>query len=258
MITNQQLVQFAISTLGKPYMYGNNGWIITEKLIQDTAERLPKHYNDSKINHLRKSIGLPGYQCNSYLSIMLKKERTSNSWRDYGYGGTIETIPELPGICVFYEGHTGVYIGNGKVLEARGTFYGVVITKLKERPWKVWRKFKEIEYLEDEYMILKIDSKDTVKGGLCGTAVYEWQTSLMCLGIKMVNNNLEYGADGSYGKATANGTKAFQKKEGLAQSGEVDYQTLGLMIKRIREINLHPLNELKKAINTIKEVINKC
>ena len=258
MITNQQLVQFAISTLGKPYMYGNNGWIITEKLIQETAERLPKHYNDDKIVHLRKSIGLPGYQCNSYLSIMLKKERTSNDWRDYGYGGPIETIPEVPGICVFYDGHTGVYIGNGEVLEARGTFYGVVITKLKSRPWKVWRKFKEIDYLEDDFMVLKIGSKDNNKGGSCGTAVYELQASLVSLNIKMVNNNLEYGADGTFGKATANGVKAFQKQEGLKQTGEVDYLTLGLLIKRIRELYWNPLNELKKAINKIKEVTDKC
>ena len=46
--------------------------------------------------------------------------------------GSINTIPDIPGICVRYPGHIGVYIGNGEVIEARGTNYGVVKTKLKE------------------------------------------------------------------------------------------------------------------------------
>ncbi len=58
----------------------------------------------------------------------------------------IETIPEIPGLLVFFEGHVGVYIGNGKVIEARGHAFGVVETVLKERPWKKWGKFKWIVY----------------------------------------------------------------------------------------------------------------
>ena len=54
--------------------------------------------------------------------------------------GPIDTIPELTGLSVHYPGHTGVYIGNGYVVEARGTFYGIVKTELKARPWRHWAK----------------------------------------------------------------------------------------------------------------------
>ena len=32
--------------------------------------------------------------------------------------GTIDTIPEIPGLAVWHDGHIGVYIGNGEVIEA--------------------------------------------------------------------------------------------------------------------------------------------
>ena len=28
--------------------------------------------------------------------------------------GTIDTIPEIPGLAVWHEGHIGIYIGNGE------------------------------------------------------------------------------------------------------------------------------------------------
>ena len=60
--------------------------------------------------------------------------------------GKINTLPELPGVLVFMDGHVGVYIGNGYVIEARGFEYGVVKTKLKNRPWVNWGKCPFITY----------------------------------------------------------------------------------------------------------------
>lgn len=60
--------------------------------------------------------------------------------------GNIKSIPELPGVLVFMPGHVGVYVGNGEVIEARGHLYGVVKTKLKDRPWTEWGKLKWLRY----------------------------------------------------------------------------------------------------------------
>lgn len=62
--------------------------------------------------------------------------------------GNIKTLPELPGVLVFMNGHVGVYIGNGEVIEARGHLYGVVKTKIKDRPWTEWGKLRWLEYKE--------------------------------------------------------------------------------------------------------------
>ena len=60
--------------------------------------------------------------------------------------GTIDTIPERPGVAVWRDGHIGVYIGDGYVIEAMGTKYGVVKTKLAERGFTHWLEIPFIDY----------------------------------------------------------------------------------------------------------------
>ena len=60
--------------------------------------------------------------------------------------GTIDTIPEIPGLAVWHDGHIGVYIGDGWVIEAAGTKYGVIKTELKGRGWTHWLKVPYISY----------------------------------------------------------------------------------------------------------------
>lgn len=62
--------------------------------------------------------------------------------------GTIDTIPEIPGLAVWHEGHIGIYIGDGKVIEAMGTLYGVVETKLSPERWTHWLKVPYITYID--------------------------------------------------------------------------------------------------------------
>jgi uncharacterized protein YgiM (DUF1202 family) len=65
--------------------------------------------------------------------------------------GKINTIPEVPGLAVRYDGHVGYYIGNGKVIEERGFNYGCVITELKGRKWDHWYEFPGIKYVSGDY-----------------------------------------------------------------------------------------------------------
>ena len=60
--------------------------------------------------------------------------------------GTIDTIPEVPGLAVRKSGHIGVYIGGGQVIEAMGTRYGVVKTQLQGRGWTHWLEIPYINY----------------------------------------------------------------------------------------------------------------
>jgi len=64
--------------------------------------------------------------------------------------GTIDTIPEIPGLAVWHEGHIGIYIGGGEVIEAMGTQYGVVKTQLSGSRWTHWLKIPYIAYLDSE------------------------------------------------------------------------------------------------------------
>ena len=60
--------------------------------------------------------------------------------------GGIETMPDTPGLAVWKPGHIGVYIGNGEVIEAMGTKYGVVKTQLEGRGWTHWMEIPYINY----------------------------------------------------------------------------------------------------------------
>lgn len=60
--------------------------------------------------------------------------------------GPIDTMPDIPGFAVWHEGHIGVYIGGGQVIEAMGTKYGVVKTELAKRNWTHWLKVPYISY----------------------------------------------------------------------------------------------------------------
>lgn len=76
--------------------------------------------------------------------------------------GEIETIPEILGLAVWADGHIGVYIGNGWVIEAMGTVEGVCKTRLDDRPWTHWCKLPYIEY-DDNAKLPPISESDSPK-----------------------------------------------------------------------------------------------
>lgn len=63
--------------------------------------------------------------------------------------GTIDTIPEIPGLAVWHEGHIGIYIGNGKVVHAANTNAGVIQTPIDASGWTHWMKIPYISYIEE-------------------------------------------------------------------------------------------------------------
>lgn len=64
--------------------------------------------------------------------------------------GTIDTMPDIPGLAVWHEGHIGIYVGDGYSIHAANTKAGVVKTKVEYSGWTHWLKIPYIEYLETE------------------------------------------------------------------------------------------------------------
>ena len=63
--------------------------------------------------------------------------------------GTIDTLPEIPGLAVWHEGHIGIYIGDGQVIHASGTMSGVIQTSVEDNGWTHWLKILYIRYISD-------------------------------------------------------------------------------------------------------------
>lgn len=167
MLTNIGLVEYAQKALTEKwgYVWGTFGQLLTEVLYQQKLQQYPNQVGSFKsfirTNWLGRKVTdcvglIKGYYWSE--SGMLKynpiNDVNANSMFSLAKEkGIIESIPDIPGLCVWKQGHIGVYIGNGQVIEARGTKYGVIQTPLREAgstPWTHWLKCPFIEYEEPE------------------------------------------------------------------------------------------------------------
>ncbi len=90
-------------------------------------------------------IGLPDYTSERDLNSLGLLEHAEKK-------GPIQTLPELPGVCLYMKDHVGVYIGEGKVIECTCSDVfgnGVVMTKLEARPWEQWFYCPFVGYEQD-------------------------------------------------------------------------------------------------------------
>ena len=164
---NLGLVQWAIQAheAGWGYIYGTYGNVLTENLLQDRAAVFGSEVTDY-MDFIRQNwigkrtadcVGLiKGYGWYDAESGEIKVG--SNGMMDVGANamfsnatmkGTIDTIPEVPGLAVLVDGHIGIYIGNGEVIEAMNTLRGVTRTQLAGREWTHWLQIPYISYVEN-------------------------------------------------------------------------------------------------------------
>lgn len=162
MYTNIGLVEHAKKALKERwgYVYGTFGTTLTEQLLKDKLKQYPSNVvayeSFIRANWMGKMVTDCVGLIKSYLWWNGVKAVYSSLYDVSANGmyerakekGAINTIPEIPGLCVWRNGHIGVYIGNGEVIESRGTKYGVVKTKIKERTFTHWLKCPFIVYEE--------------------------------------------------------------------------------------------------------------
>lgn len=140
--TANELVNFAKSKLGTNYVYGMKGAVLTDSKLRSLANSYPKYltYNKEK-----GKIGTVCTDCSGLISWCTGKVRGSSQYKETAT--RIETINNISGAvagcALWQQGHIGIYIGNGECIEARGSAYGTVKTKVANR------KFTHILWLCD-------------------------------------------------------------------------------------------------------------
>lgn len=247
--TAKGLVEYCIAQLGRPYWYGTYGQIADRELYEAKKKQYYKYY--CWANDYEEQFGQKVHDCTGLTEGYLMSATPNSAPKyksDYDFSanglyraceekGTIDTIPEIPGVCVFYDGHTGVYIGNGNVIEARGHAYGVIMTKLADRPWENWGKHPYIDYgdepAEEEPKIKTVDiDMPVLKKGMKNIeAVKTLQRLLKQLGYKGKDNKV-LTIDGSFGGNTDFAVRWFQDDENLDVDGSVGRDTwTALLIK---------------------------
>jgi len=159
--TNIGLVEYCYAQLGRPYWWGTFGQLATKALYENRKKAYPSYYN---AKDFESQFGQKVHDCIGLVKGYFWTESADSTKYSYKKGfpdvsadaqwsrsktkdNKMATLPEIPGVLVFMTGHVGVYIGDGWVIEARGHLYGVVKTRLKDRPWKKWAMVDELEYV---------------------------------------------------------------------------------------------------------------
>lgn len=214
--TNLHFVEFLKAMVGQPYWYGTCVYKCTTSTLNSKTKQYPSHYGSSRTatykSHISKKmvsadcVGLgKGYNWTYGGEGVIESIGTDKAFKSkYGNNcpdksangmftyakskglkyGKIATIPEVPGLAVRKDGHVGFYIGNGEVVEAYGFAKGIVITKLKSRPWTDWYEFPGIKYVSGETggQITPPSTPPTVKP--IGTAIVATQSGKLNLRAK--------------------------------------------------------------------------
>lgn len=240
----EAVISAAESQIGSPYVYGAWGQLCTVSLRKRYA-----NYNPSQraITYKRCAVlngsqstcagckyeGKLAFDCRGFTHWCLLKADINitggyvgRQWSDNNWDvkGEIAFLPECV-CCVFTGdmGHTGLYVGGGRVLHCSGE---VKDDALSGRDWQKWAIPKGLYTPDELAKLVKGDFTRMLKKGMKGEDVRTMQVYLNALGYNCGT------ADGIFGNKTVEAVKAFQEAEGLTVDGIAGTQTLETLAAR--------------------------
>ena len=164
-IPAKALCAYALAAVGGGYVYGSKGERCTPSLRESCAAANPSQKKNilevsAKWDYNYNVWDCSGIMRGAWQKLSGKKSGGATSiYRDWcTRKGPIETMPEVPGVLVFHGkvdakgkpdmSHVGVYIGNGMVVDARGSREGVLYgTKESYKgKWSHWAMPDDVDY----------------------------------------------------------------------------------------------------------------
>ena len=257
MKTGQGLAEYALAQLGRPYWWGCFGQMADGALYAQKKKQYPGYYTAADFpsqygQKVHDCVGLiKGYLwCDSpdgYPKYNGAQDvAVDGLYRKCSRKGSITTLPEAPGVCVFMAnmGHVGVYIGNGEVVEAMGHAYGVVRTKVAGRGWAYWGMPEWIDYGGENTSSDAADAAPPspqgegfalnfriLREGCVGDDVRALQLMLKARGYQCGNYGANGdGADGDFGASTKTKLISYQRVNGLEPDGEAGPDTMSALL----------------------------
>ena len=271
--TNEHFAAFCLKMVGQPYWYGTTGNRATESLLKRKTMQYPSHYPSSRTAKYRKDIenksivcdcigGAKAYAWTGGGEGLLKAlasgesfiskygangcpDKSANGMFSYAKtkgmpNGAMKTLPDLPGIALWKDGHVGYTVGNGKLVEWRSFSYGCVETKISQRSFQSWYYLPFLDYGENQSVVREL------RRGMTGADVREMQKKLIAAGYPLAN----YGADGDFGRETEEAVRNFQADNGLKSDGvygEATRQALETLNGSEEEIKTPAVSDAENA-----------
>ena len=142
-------VEKALSLVGQGYIYGAKGQTCTPDFRAQQARQYPQQA-DNILNAGAKWDGVPVWDCAQLTRACAKAagidlvSGATSQWNKTAWAqkGEISTLPAKP-VFVFRMKngrmqHTGLALGDGTCVHARGTAYGVVRQPMADCAWTHW------------------------------------------------------------------------------------------------------------------------
>lgn len=271
MITDNDIVNLAYIPYRESagYIWGSYGQLWTEARQRALNKTTDEDHKISR-QYGSKWIGKRVWDCSGLWYWMMysingiKFSHGSNTiWNEYCSrkgklvrGDRSDGEYLKPGSAVFMcrDGkryHIGVYVGDGVVIEAKGTQSGVVMSSVAQ--WDEWGEIRNVEYTG------VIELASTLRQGCMGSAVTALQNNLNQLGYDCGT------ADGIFGKNTKTAVMAFQSAHGLTADGIVGEKTQAAIDAELGTVKpdqhdnsaeiLRQLAIAENAINAIKSIV---
>ena len=147
------------------YVWGSHGNVLTANELKRLEKTFGSHITDKEEYIKSHWLGRRTSDCVGLIKGYGWYDETSGTIK-YGTNGMkditadgmfnaadekgpISTMPDIPGIAVWHQGHIGVYIGNGYVIHAANTYDGVIKTPITSSGWTHWLKVPYINYIEE-------------------------------------------------------------------------------------------------------------
>ena len=164
---NLDLVQWAIAAerAGWGYVWGACGQVLTESALASKVSQYPDEVGGQE--EFIRTHWL-GRRCADCVGLIKGYGWFDAETQEINYGtngmpdigadgmyeaatekGTIDTLPETPGLALWHSGHIGIYIGDGKVIHAANTHAGVIISDVLGSGFTHWLKIPYIDYADD-------------------------------------------------------------------------------------------------------------
>lgn len=249
------------------YIWGAAGQIWTQA-DQDRVKNDPegraqtKEYGQKWVGkHVIDCSGIP-YKIAKDNGIKIPHGSNSQYLHYCSNKGKLDSSVKLvPGMGVFkystkYKNpyyHVGIYIGNNSVIEAQGTYRGVIKSSLFG--WTHYGYWKFVDWSEAEGDVIV----ETLRKGSLGPVVVALQEKL---------NKLGYNAgkeDGIYGSKTEDAVRKFQKDNGLTEDGIAGDNTIAALsaaaavVKPDEDTNRDTVSLVlpRDLFVALKEIINR-
>lgn len=237
------IAEYALGQVGGPYIYGATAKVCTPayrlariKQYPDYEDKITRNCPVLSVRQKAcdgcKHDGLLAHDCAQLTRYAAKAagltlpSGATSQWNkgDWASQGEIDTLPAGKVAYVYRKSgdkmqHTGVYLGDGTVVDARGHDSGVVHGPLSSYGWTHWGILRGMDSVVEVVVDTPVaNTRTTLRSGNRGEDVRVLQRLLRERGYML-------DVDGKFGPLTREAVMSYQGKMGLTRDGVVGQKT---------------------------------